>query len=143
MRRTVLFLCTGNSARSILAEAILNRRAPGRFKACSAGSQPKGDVHPETLRLLNNLGYETSGLRSKSWDEFVRSDGHRFDYIVAVCNNAAGEPCPIIPGSPAKEHWDIPDPAAATGTRAEIEDAFKTAHAMLVERIEAFVTARS
>jgi protein-tyrosine-phosphatase len=143
MPRTVLFLCTGNSARSILAEAILNRRAPGRFKAYSAGSRPKGDVHPETLHLLNNLGYETSGLRSKSWDEFAGADGHRFDYIVTVCNNAAGEPCPIIPGSPAKEHWDIPDPAAATGTQAEIEDAFKTAYAMLVERIEEFVTTRS
>ena len=108
----VLFLCTGNSARSILAEAILNKNYPGKFRAYSAGSQPKGQVHPQTLRLLNDMGYATPGLRSKSWDEFVGQNGMTFDYIITVCNNAAGEACPIIPGKPAKAHWDIPDPAA-------------------------------
>ena len=134
----VLFLCTGNSARSIIAEAILNKVGAGRFRAYSAGSQPKGQVHPQTLRLLNELGYDTSGLRSKSWDEFAFGDGPAFDTVITVCNNAAGEACPVIPGKPAKVHWDIPDPAAVRGSPAEIEAAFRQAYDMLAERIEAF-----
>lgn len=134
----VLFLCTGNSARSIMAEAILNRIGQGKFRAHSAGSQPKGKVHPQTLRLLNDLGHDISGLRSKSWDEFAGQGGIAFDYIITVCNNAAGEACPIIPGKPAKAHWDIPDPAAVPGTQDEIEAAFRQAYAMLGERIETF-----
>lgn len=137
--RNVLFLCTGNSARSIMAEAILNQIANDRFKAYSAGSQPKGQVHPEALRLLESLGHETSGLRSKSWDEFARRDGVAFDQIITVCNNAAGESCPIIPGKPTKLHWDIPDPAAAHGTPDQIKSAFRDAYGMLLNRITAFV----
>jgi len=134
----VLFLCTGNSARSIMAEAILNKIGQGRFHAYSAGSQPKGEVHPKTLRLLDGVGHDTSGLRSKSWNEFAQGAGLEFDYIVTVCNNAAGEACPIIPGKPVKTHWDIPDPAAVRGTRGDIEAAFRRVYAMLAERIETF-----
>ena len=136
--RNVLFLCIGNSARSIMAEALLNKIGEGRFSAYSAGSRPKGQLHPETIRLLKQMGHDTSGLRSKSWDEFARS-GIEFEHIITVCNNAAGEACPIIPGKPAKEHWDIPDPAAVQGTRDEIEAAFRQVYAMLTERIRAFV----
>lgn len=137
--RNILFLCTGNSARSIMAEAILNKIGQGRYRAYSAGSKPKGEVHPETLRLLRSLGHETSGLRSKSWDEFAQQGGSEMDHVITVCNNAAGEACPVIPGKPAKEHWDIPDPAAATGSNDQIEAAFRGAYQMLSERIEAFV----
>ena len=137
-RQNVLFLCTGNSSRSIMAEAILNRIGPPRFEAYSAGSHPKGKVHPQTLRLLNALGYDTSGLRSKSWDEFT--DGPAFDRIITVCNNAAGEACPVIAGKPAKLHWDIPDPASVSGTQAQMEAAFRRTYDMLFERIIAFVT---
>jgi arsenate reductase len=132
----VLFLCTGNSARSIMAEAILNKTDSARFRAYSAGSQPKGEVHPQTLRLLAGLGYDTAGLRSKSWSEFA-GQALPFDYIITVCNNAAGETCPIIPGKPAKAHWDIPDPAAAA--QATIDAAFRQAYAMLAARIQEFV----
>lgn len=131
----VLFVCTGNSARSSMAEAILNRIGAPRFAAFSAGSHPKGVVHPETLRLLARLGYDTSGLRSKSWDEFT--DGPRFEHIITVCNNAAGEICPIIAG--AKTHWDIPDPSAVRGTPAEVAAAFRQVHDLLLERITAFI----
>ena len=133
----VLFLCTGNSSRSIMAEAILNRIGPPRFRACSAGSHPKGAVHPEALRLLNSLGYDTSDLRSKSWDTFTA--GTLFDHIVTVCNNAAAEVCPVIPGKSAKMHWDIPDPSAVSGTQTQTEAAFRQAYDMLSEQIEAFV----
>lgn len=133
----VLFLCTGNSARSIMAEAILNKIGRPRIHAHSAGSHPKGAVNPQTLRLLDSLGYDTTSLRSKSWDEFT--DGAAFDLIVTVCNNAAGEVCPIIPGKPAKLHWDIPDPASASGTQTQIEAAFREAHDMLLHRIRALV----
>ena len=137
----VLFLCTGNSARSIIAEAILNRNGGGTFRAYSAGSQPKGDVNPNTINLLRELGYDTSTFRSKSWNEFAQNKDLPIDYVITVCNNAAGEACPIIPGKSAKQHWDIPDPAAVTGTQDEIEKAFKDVHAMLSDRIEALVKA--
>ena len=136
--RNVLFLCTGNSARSIIAEAILNRVGRGRFRAYSAGSHPARAVNPRTLKLLDGLGYDISDLRSKSWNEFASQNNIAFDHIVTVCNNAAGEACPIIPGKPAKIHWDIPDPAAVKGSPAEIEAAFQRAYDMLSEKIEAF-----
>ena len=132
----VLFLCTGNSARSVIAEAILNRIGAGRFRAFSAGSQPKGQVHPETLRLLRELGYNTSGFRSKSWIEFLEAP--RFDFVFTVCDNAAAEACPIWPGQPTTAHWGVPDPAEATGTPAEIALAFKEAYRLLNQRIESF-----
>ena len=134
----VLFLCTGNSARSIIAEAILNKVGAGRFRASSAGSQPKGKVHPETLRLLQGLGYDTSGFRSKSWGEFAKPGAPALDFVFTVCDNAAGETCPVWPGQPMTAHWGVPDPAAATGTPAEIALAFKDAYRMLHQRIGIF-----
>ena len=134
----VLFLCTGNSARSIMAEAVLNKLGAGNFRAYSAGSHPKGRVHPETLRLLRSLGYDTSGCRSKSWDEFTASGGPQFDFVFTVCDNAAAEACPLWPGQPMTAHWGVPDPAEATGTPAEIAFAFKDAYRMLRQRIEIF-----
>ncbi len=136
----VLFLCTGNSARSILAEAILNRIGAGRFRAFSAGSQPKGEVNPHTLALLKNMDLETAGLRSKSWEEFAKPGAPEFDFIFTVCDNAAGEACPIWPGKPAAAHWGIPDPAEAQGRDAEIALAFGEAYRMLAQRIGAFVS---
>jgi arsenate reductase len=134
----VLFLCTGNSARSVMAEAILNKTGAGQFRAHSAGSQPKGQVHPETIRLLNGLGYETSGFRSKSWKEFSRPGAPALDFVFTVCDNAAGESCPVWPGQPMTAHWGVPDPAAATGSAAEIALAFKDAYRMLSQRIGVF-----
>jgi len=136
----VLFLCTGNSARSVLAEAILNKHGAGTFNAFSAGSQPKGRVHPRTLELLQGLGYDTSKFRSKSWDEFARPGAPPLDFIFTVCDNAAGESCPLWPGKPMTAHWGIPDPAEATGSEAEIALAFRNAYAMLLRRIERFTT---
>jgi protein-tyrosine-phosphatase len=135
MTRNVLFLCTGNSARSILAEAILNQLGGGKYAAYSAGSQPKGQVHPGTLRLLESRGYNVSSLRSKSWDEFTGPSGIHFDYIITVCNNAAGEACPVIPGKPAKDHWDIPDPPAA----GDVPQAFEQAYRLLTQHITDFI----
>ena len=135
MTQNVLFLCTGNSARSILAEAIMNRLSAGKFKAYSAGSKPKGQVHPGALRLLESRGYDVSGFRSKSWDEFTGQDGVQFDYIITVCNNAAGEVCPIIPGKSAKYHWDIPDPPAAS----DVPKAFEEAYGLLTHHISTFL----
>jgi protein-tyrosine-phosphatase len=134
----VLFLCTGNSARSIIAEAILNKVGAGHFRAWSAGSQPKGKVHPETLRLLQGLGYDVSGLRSKSWSEFARAGAPVLDFVFTVCDNAAGESCPLWLGQPMTAHWGIPDPAEAAGTPAEIALAFKDAYRMLNQHIGIF-----
>ena len=139
-RYNVLFLCTGNSARSVLAEAILNRLGPERFHAYSSGSQPKGRVHPETLRLLGDLGHDTSRLRSKSWGEFATAGAPPLDFVFTVCDNAGGETCPVWPGQPMTAHWGVPDPAEATGTPAEIALAFKEAYRMLHRRIEVFAS---
>jgi protein-tyrosine-phosphatase len=134
----VLFLCTGNSARSIMAEAILARLALGKFRAFSAGSQPKGDINPQARALLQSLGYDTAVLRSKSWHEFARPGAPDLDFVFTVCDNAAGETCPVWPGQPMTAHWGIPDPAAATGSPAEVALAFKDAYRMLWRRIEVF-----
>jgi arsenate reductase len=132
----VLFLCTGNSARSIMAEAILNKIGVGKFRAYSAGSQPKGSVHPETLRLLRSLGCNIFDFRSKSWAEFIEEP--QFDFVFTVCDNAAEEVCPVWPGQPMTAHWGIADPAEATGTPAEIALAFKEAYRLLHRRIDIF-----
>jgi protein-tyrosine-phosphatase len=134
----VLFLCTGNSARSIMAEAILNRLGQGKFSAYSAGSQPKGAPHPQTVALLSSLGYDTGKIRSKSWNEFAQADAPALDFVFTVCDNAAGETCPFWPGQPMTAHWGVPDPAAATGNAAEIGLAFKDAYRMLHQRIAIF-----
>ena len=134
----VLFLCTGNSARSIMAEAILSRFGSGKFIAFSAGSQPKGEVNPHALHLLQRFNYKTEGFRSKSWDEFAQAGATPLDFVFTVCDNAAGEVCPIWPGQPMTAHWGIPDPAAATGTEAEIAAAFVDAYARLQNRITVF-----
>ena len=136
----VLFLCTGNSARSIMAEAILNKQGAGKFRAYSAGSQPKGRVHPETLRLLRGLGYDTSGVRSKSWSEFAAPGAPPLDFVFTVCDNAAGETCPVWPGQPMTAHWGVPDPAEAKGSPAEIAVAFKDVYRMLNQRIGIFTS---
>ena len=133
-----LFLCTGNSARSIIAEAILNKLGAGKFRAFSAGSEPKGAVNPHTIALLAALGYDTSALRSKSWSEFAKPGAPALDFVFTVCDNAAGETCPVWPGQPMTAHWGVPDPAAATGTSAEIALAFKDAYRMLHQRIAVF-----
>ena len=134
----VLFLCTGNSARSIIAEAILNRLGAGKFRAYSAGSQPKGEVNPRTIQLLESLNHDTSQLRSKSWSEFARPGAPPLDFVFTVCDNAAGETCPVWPGQPMTAHWGVPDPAAATGSDAEIALAFKDTYRMLFQRIGIF-----
>ncbi len=136
----VLFLCTGNSARSILAESILNRTGAGRFKAYSAGSMPTGKVNPFAIQLLESLRYPTDGLRSKSWDEFAAPGAPEFDFIITVCDNAAGEVCPIWPGKPMRAHWGIPDPAAVTGSDTEIALAFADAYRMLSNRVNLLVS---
>jgi arsenate reductase (thioredoxin) len=136
----VLFICTGNSARSIIGEAILNKLGAGKFHAYSAGSHPKGNVHPETLRLLQSLGYDTSGFRSKSWEVFAARDAPKFDFVFTVCDDAAGEACPFWPGQPMTAHWGVPDPAQATGAPAEIAVAFKDAYRMLHQRIAIFLS---
>jgi arsenate reductase len=134
----VLFLCTGNSARSIMAEAILNKLGQGKFLAHSAGSQPKGQVNPHTIQLLQSLGYNTSDLRSKSWNEFAGPGTQPLDFAFTVCDNAAGETCPLWPGQPMTAHWGVPDPAEAKGSPAEIALAFKDAYRMLHQRIGIF-----
>jgi len=136
----VLFLCTGNSARSILAEAILNDRGKGLFKAFSAGSHPRGAVHPLALALLERNGLPTEGLRSKAWDEFSQPDAAPLDFVFTVCDNAAGEVCPIWPGQPMTAHWGQPDPAAAQGTDLEKANAFREAYRTLGRRIDLFLS---
>ncbi|HEX2591223.1 MAG TPA: arsenate reductase ArsC [Rhizomicrobium sp.] len=133
----VLFLCTGNSARSSMAEAILNKIGAPRYRAFSAGSHPKEAVHPEALRLLARQGYETEGLHPKSWEEFRSAPA--FTHIVTVCSNVAGEACPVIPGSAKTLHWEIPNPAAIAGKPEEVAAAFRAVYDMLYERIEEFV----
>ena len=139
MPYNVLFLCTGNSARSILAEAILNHKAKGAFTAYSAGSHPSGTVRPEALAQLAAAGLPTDGLRSKSWDEFAAPNAPRMDFVFTVCDNAANEPCPFWPGQPMTAHWGIADPAAATGTPEEIARAYRDAFAILDRRISLFL----
>jgi arsenate reductase len=136
----VLFLCTGNSARSILAEAILNRTGAGKFKAYSAGSHPKGAVHPKALALLRQLNHPTGELRSKSWDEFTQPGAPEMQFVFTVCDNAAGEVCPIWPGQPMTAHWGVPDPAEASGGASEIALAFAEAYRQLDTRIGIFTS---
>ena len=134
----VLFLCTGNSARSIIAEAILNKVGAGRFRAYSAGSQPKGQLNPHAIALLQGLGFELSGFRSKSWSEFAKPGAPALDFVFTVCDNAAGEACPVWPGQPMTAHWGVSDPAEATGSAAEIAYAFNDTYRMLNQRIAVF-----
>ncbi|MGB6079353.1 MAG: arsenate reductase ArsC [Xanthobacteraceae bacterium] len=134
----VLFLCTGNSARSILAESILRKDGSGRFRAFSAGSQPKGEVNPVALRVLESMNYPTDGLRSKSWEEFAVPDAPVMDFVFTVCDNAAGESCPIWPGQPMTAHWGIEDPAAIEGSDIQRETAFVSAFRFMKNRIAAF-----
>jgi arsenate reductase len=136
----VLFLCTGNSARSIMAEAILNQRGKGRFTAYSAGSHPSGQPRPEALRQIESAGMPTTGLRSKSWDEFAAPGAPKMDFVFTVCDNAANEQCPYWPGQPMTAHWGIPDPAAVKGAPEEIARAFRDAFVVLDRRIGLFLS---
>jgi protein-tyrosine-phosphatase len=136
----VLFLCTGNSARSVLAEAILNHRGGGRFKAFSAGSQPVGRVNPFAIDLLREARLETTGLRSKSWDEFAAPGAPPLDFVFTVCDNAAGEVCPMWPGQPMTAHWGLPDPAAVPGSNEDKARAFRDTYVMLDRRIGLFTS---
>lgn len=132
----VLFLCSGNSARSIMSEAILNDLGKGKFKAFSAGTTAKGEVNPHTVKVLTAAGHDVSDLRSKSWDEFASAKGEKLDFVITVCDDAAGETCPVWPGEPMLAHWGIADPAKATGSEAEIAVAFDEAYGMLKRRID-------
>ena len=136
----VLFLCTGNSARSILAEGILNFKGKPRFTAYSAGSHPSGSVRPEALKKLEAAHIPTEGLRSKSWDEFAQPDAPTLDFVFTVCDNAANEVCPIWPGQPMTAHWGVPDPAAVTGTQQEVDRAYREAFSILERRIGLFLS---
>ncbi|HSW84596.1 MAG TPA: arsenate reductase ArsC [Usitatibacter sp.] len=136
MTYNVLFLCTGNSARSIIAEALMNQIGRGRFRAYSAGSFPTGKVNPLAIELLRATHLPTEGLRSKSWEEFARPDAPRMDFILTVCDNAAGEVCPVWPGKPMTAHWGVPDPAAVEGSDEEKRAAFRDAGSTLRRRIE-------
>ncbi|MGD1933743.1 MAG: arsenate reductase ArsC [Candidatus Phaeomarinobacter sp.] len=135
----VLFLCTGNSARSVMAESILNRIGKPKFKAHSAGSHPKGTINPGALALLQKLNYPTSELRSKNWDEFAADGAPELDFVFTLCDDAAGEVCPIWPGQPMTAHWGFEDPAAATGTEAEIAQKFAEIYGQIERRLEIFV----
>ncbi len=137
-----LFLCTGNSARSIIAEALLARLGQGRFHAFSAGSHPTGEVHPIVLRILRERGLPTAGLRSKSWDEFARSDAPVMDFVFTVCDKAAGEACPVWPGRPVTAHWGVEDPVAVTGSQIERVRAFEQVAHVLEARIRLFLALR-
>jgi len=132
----ILFLCTGNSARSILAEALMNRLGRGRFRAYSAGSMPKGAVNPHAFPVVRALGFEDGDFRSKPWDEFAQADAPPLDFVITVCDNAAGEVCPVWPGQPITAHWGVPDPAAVAGSEAEIAVAFRETARLLRNRIE-------
>lgn len=134
----VLFLCTANSARSIMAEAILNKIGAGKFRAFSAGSHPRGQINPHALQLLQSLGHDVSSFRSKSWSEFAEPGAPLLDFVFTVCDNAAGEACPVWPGQPMTAHWGVPDPALSAGSPAEIAFAFKDAYRMLNQRIGIF-----
>ena len=134
----VLFLCTHNSARSVIAESVMNRLGMGKFRASSAGSMPSGKVHPFAVELLDRLNYPTSNLRSKSWHEFAKPDAPKLDFVFTVCDNAANETCPVWPGQPISAHWGLPDPSAAEGTEAERRFAFADTHRMLYQRITIF-----
>ena len=136
----VLFLCTHNSARSVIAECVLNRLGKGRFKAYSAGSQPSGRVHPFALDLLKNLKYETKELRSKSWQEFAEPGAPQLDFVFTVCDDAANETCPVWPGQPMSAHWGLPDPSRAEGSETERRLAFADTHRMLNQRISIFLS---
>jgi arsenate reductase (thioredoxin) len=136
----VLFLCTGNSARSILAESIMNNLGKGRFRGFSAGSHPNGRVNPLALDLLKQLDFPTEGLHSKSWDEFAGMNGIHFDFVITVCDNAAGEACPVWPGHPVTAHWGIPDPAAVEGTEMQKKAAFSRAYKSMDRRIKLFLS---
>ncbi len=136
----ILFLCTGNSARSILAEAIMNRVGQGKFAAYSAGSHPKGEVHPQALKLLASLGYDTGAFRSKPWDEFASAGAPELDFVITVCDTAAGEICPIWPGQPISSHWGLPDPASVEGSDAAIALAFADTYRFLNNRIGIFAS---
>jgi protein-tyrosine-phosphatase len=136
----VLFLCTGNSARSIIAEAILNRIGMGRFKAHSAGSHPKGEVHPFALQFLKGLNLDTSFARSKAWDEFAAPDAPQIDFVFTVCDKAAAEACPVWPGQPMTAHWGVLDPAAAEGSEADRHFAFAETYRMLNNRLSIFIS---
>jgi arsenate reductase len=137
--KNVLFLCTGNSARSIIAEAILNRSGAGRFKAYSAGSHPTGTVNPNALKMLGSLNHATDALRSKDWQEFAGDDAPGMDFVFTVCDQAASEVCPIWPGQPMSAHWGLPDPAAVQGSEAEVAAAFAETYRMMNNRIEVFI----
>jgi protein-tyrosine-phosphatase len=139
-KHALLFLCTGNSARSILAEAIANDLGSGRINAYSAGSQPKGEVHPYAIDILRIMKHKTEGLRSKSWDEFAAPGAPHLDFVFTVCDNAANEVCPIWPGQPMSAHWGIPDPAAVQGSEAEKRSAFADAYGRMYNRISAFLS---
>src|SRR6201982_2547167 len=138
-RYNVLFLCTGNSARSILAEGIMTLKGRPQFTAYSAGSHPSGKVRPEALRQLGVAHIPTSGFRSKSWDEFAKPNGPKLDFVFTVCDSAAKEVCPVWPGQPMTAHWGVPDPAAVTGTAEQIEKAFRDAFFLLDRRISLFL----
>lgn len=140
MQRNVLFLCTGNSARSILAEAILNDKGRPTFQAYSAGSHPTGSVNPNALRQLESAKMPIGGLRSKSWDEFAKPDAPKMDFVFTVCDNAANEVCPLWPGHPITAHWGVPDPAAVQGTPEEVARAFRDAFFTLERRIALFLS---
>ncbi|MBA84390.1 arsenate reductase ArsC [Thalassobius sp. S69A] len=137
--KNVLFLCTGNSARSVLGESLMNELGKGRFRAFSAGSQPTGKPNPFAIELLDGLGHDTSYIRSKSWDEFAGEDAPEMDYVITVCSSAAGETCPFWPGAPVSAHWGIPDPAGAGETDEENRQAFRVAFARMKARVDAFL----
>ena len=136
----ILFLCTGNSARSVLAEVLMNRLSNGRFQAYSAGSHPAGEVNPFTLELLHSKGFATDGLRSKNWDEFAGPNAPAMDFVITVCDKAAGEVCPTWPGQPMTAHWGIEDPAAFVGPEGKMSETFRSALVMLSRRIELFLS---